>query len=139
MTDATITERDVALAVERGRRRMATEFRASSAQYDAKRDTIELTMVDGWGLVFRRQQIPEFAELDAHHMDALQVSPAGTAILVEESDVHVSVHGLVTSFISPHLMAATLGQMGGKTSSPAKKRTAQANGKKGGRPKRKVA
>ena len=131
-----ITDEGLALAVEAGRRRMATEFRASAARYDADRDAVELTMVDGWGLVFLRSAVPELAGIPSSDMGKLEISPVGTGLMLDDHDININVHGLVTGFISPHLMASTLGRKGGSTSSDAKTRSSRENGKKGGRPRK---
>ncbi|MDA8232699.1 MAG: DUF2442 domain-containing protein [Magnetospirillum sp.] len=136
MSENRVGDEDLARAVELGRQRMATEFRAASVRYDAARDTVELSMVDGWGLVFERRAVSQFAEVPPEEMARLEVSPVGTGLLLDARDIHVNVHGLVTSFISPHLMASTLGRKGGASSSDAKKRSSRENGRKGGRPKK---
>jgi len=140
MSDTQISDDELAQAVEAGRRRMATEFRADSVRYDPARDAVELTMVDGWGLVFLRSAVDELAAIPAHDMTKLEISPVGTGLLLDDHDIHINVHGLVTGFISPHLMASALGRKGGSASSAAKARSSRENGRKGGRPgKSKVA
>lgn len=133
-----VTESDLDRAIEAGQRRMASEFRAAAVRFDVERDVIELTMEGGWWLAFRRADVVEFAGIDPVDMTKLELSPAGKGIEIDERDIHVGVHGLVSSFISPHVMASSLGRLGGGTTSAAKKRSARENGKKGGRP-RKVA
>jgi hypothetical protein len=71
-----ITDEGLALAVEAGRQRMPTEFRASAARYDPTRDAVELTMVDGWGLVFLGSMVPELASVPSDDMGKLEISPA---------------------------------------------------------------
>jgi len=61
MSDMRLSDDELAQAVEAGRTRMATEFRADSVRYDPVRDAVELTMVDGWGLVFLRSAVDELA------------------------------------------------------------------------------
>lgn len=136
MSGNRITDEDLTRAVAAGRQRMATEFRASAVRYDAGRDAVELTMVDGWGLVFLRSAVAELAAVPFDDMGKLEISPVGTGLLLDDRDIHINVHGLVTGFISPHLMASTLGRKGGSTSSAAKTRSSRENGKKGGRPRK---
>ncbi len=138
MSKNIVTEADLAHAVEAGERRMATEFRAADVRFDETRELVELTMVDGWGLFFQRADIEEFRDVGPSEMKKLEISPAGMSLDLDDFDIHISVHGLVTSFISPHLMAKSLGRRGGESTSPSKKQSARENGKKGGRP-RKVA
>jgi hypothetical protein len=65
-----------------------------------------------------------------------RISPVGSGLMLDDHDIHINVHGLVTGFISPHLMASTLGRKGGSTLSDAKTRSSRENGKKGGRPRK---
>ncbi|MBF0306117.1 MAG: DUF2442 domain-containing protein [Alphaproteobacteria bacterium] len=133
-----VTDSDLDRAVQAGQRRMANEFRASAVRFDVERDIVELAMEGGWWLAFRRADVAEFADVDPVDMAKIELSPAGMGIEIEARDIHVGVHGLVSSFISPHLMASSLGRLGGGATSDAKRRSARENGKKGGRP-RKVA
>lgn len=136
MNKDVITEADLARAVEAGEHRMAAEFRAADVRFNETRNVIELTMIDGWGLFFRYTDIEEFRDVSPEDMKKLEISPAGMGLELDALDIHVSIHGLVTAFISPHLMAKSLGRRGGETKSPAKKQSARKNGKKGGRPKK---
>lgn len=131
-----MTEADLTRAVEAGERRMATGFRAADVRFDAARDIVELTMVDGWGLFFLRTAIEEFRDVGPEDMRKLEVSPAGMGLELDDLDIHVSIHGLVTSVIPPQMMAKFLGQRGGEATSPSKKQSARENGKKGGRPRK---
>ncbi|CAA7624209.1 hypothetical protein [Magnetospirillum sp. SS-4] len=78
MNGIQVTNEELSQTVEAGRRRMATEFRAGSVRYDPARDAIELTMVDGWSLVFLRSAMAELAEIPSQDMGKLEISPVGT-------------------------------------------------------------
>jgi hypothetical protein len=136
MNRAILSDEKFASAVKEGRRRMAVEFRASAIRYDAERDVLEVSMADGWGLVLMRRDIKSLANLPVAAMSELCLTPVGTGILLDAYDVNINVHGLVSSLISPHLMASTLGRKGGAANSEAKKKSSRENGKKGGRPRR---
>jgi hypothetical protein len=116
-----VSDDDLARAVETGRQQMATEIRAHAVRYDPASDTVELSMVDRWGLVFERSSVKEFADVGPDEMGDLELSPVGTGLMLDVLDIHINVHGLVTSFISRCLMASALGRKGGATSSDAKK------------------
>lgn len=133
---AKISQEELDRAVEAGRARMDAEFRAKSVRYDAARDVVELTMIEDWGLVFRRADILEFRDVAPKDMEKIEVSPAGMGLEIDDLDIHIGINGLVTSFISPHLMAKSLGRRGGGVRSEAKQASARENGKKGGRPRK---
>ena len=138
MIDAgfTITEAMVDDALKAGRQRRAREFSASAMRYDADRDTLEIDLVQGFGLRVPRAAIAELAALPAEALAGLDLSPAGTGIDLDDQDVHISMHGLVLSLFSPSALAAGLGQRGGAQSTPAKRDSARRNGRLGGRPKK---
>jgi hypothetical protein len=64
--------------------------------------------------------------------------PDGSAIELENRDIQVSVHGLLTSVLPAMLparaFAAVFASRGGRSTSAAKRRSARANGRRGGRP-----
>jgi hypothetical protein len=139
MSRIRISDSDLDRAVNVGRERMASEVRAHAVRYDPARDTIEMSMVDGWGLVFERRSVREFADVTPDEMAGLELSPIGTGLMLDSRDIHINVHGLVTSFMSPRLMASALGRKGGATSSEAKRQSSRENGKRGGRPRKEKA
>lgn len=132
---STITDESVANALEAGRQRLAREFTATAVRYDQPRDVVEIELTQGFGLRVPRTTIAELAGLPVGAVAALEVSPAGTGIDLDDHGVHISVHGLVLSLLSLSSMAAGLGQRGGAQSTPAKRESARRNGRLGGRPK----
>ncbi len=67
--------------------------------------------------------------------------PDGSAIELEDRDIQISVHGLMTAIlpgvIPARTVAAIFASRGGKATSAVKRSSAQANGRKGGRPRKK--
>jgi hypothetical protein len=94
MNGIQVTNEELSQAVEAGRRRMATEFHACSVRYDPARDAIELTMVDGWGLVFLRSAVAELAEIPSQDMGNLEISPMGTGLMLDAHDIHIKAPSL---------------------------------------------
>jgi hypothetical protein len=70
----------------------------------------------------------------------LNVWPDGSAIELEDRDIQISVHGLMTAIlpgvIPARTVAAIFASRGGKATSAAKRSSAQVNGRKGGRPRK---
>jgi len=132
----TITDEMVATALGAGRQRLAREFTATAVRYDPGRDALEIDLRQGFGLCVPRAAIVELAAVPAEALTDLDISPAGTGIDLDGLDVHISVHGLVLSLLSPSTLAAGLGQRGGARSTPAKQESARRNGQLGGRPKK---
>ena len=70
----------------------------------------------------------------------LKVWPDGSAIELEDRDIHISVHGLLTAILPAMLplsaVAAIFASRGGRATSEAKRSSAQANGRNGGRPRK---
>jgi len=132
----TITDAMVDAALEAGRQRQAREFSATDVRYDAERDALEIDLRQGFGLRVPRGAIAELAAVPAEALAGLDLSPAGTGLDLDDHDVHISVHGLVLSLLSPSTLAAGLGQRGGAQSTPAKRDSARRNGRLGGRPKK---
>src|SRR5688500_17476818 len=98
MSKVVVKEADLDYALEMGRRRMETEFRAKSVGYDETRDVIALTLfgeIGDFGLVFRRQDIAELRDVSVDDLQTLEISPAGIGLDLDACDIYISVHGLV--------------------------------------------
>jgi hypothetical protein len=68
----------------------------------------------------------------------LEIWPDGSAIELEDRDVHIGVDGLMTAILLAMLptgtVSAIFGSRGGRATSEAKRSTARENGRRGGRP-----
>jgi hypothetical protein len=78
--------------------------------------------------------------VSAEDLAKLEVWPDGSAIEIEDRDIHISVHGLMTAILPVMLpqgaVAAIFASPAGRATSQAKRSSAQANGRKGGRPRK---
>jgi hypothetical protein len=76
-------------------------------------------------------------------LDKLEVWPDGSAIELEDRDIHISVHGLLAAILPAMLptriVAAIFASRGGHATSREKRISSQANGRKGGRPRKKAS
>lgn len=119
---------------------METEIRAQAVRYVPDRDTIEIVTIRNAGFLIPRQWIGALQDVPTEDLARLEVWPDGSAIELEDRDVHISVHGLLTAILPailpPRAVAVIFASRGGRATSEAKRSSAQANGRKGGRPRK---
>jgi hypothetical protein len=140
MTKHRITDAEYAAALVAGRMEAETELRAQSVRYVADRDAVEIVTTLNAGFLVPRQWIGALQEVPTEDLAKLEVWPDGSAIALEERDIHISVHGLMTSILPamlpPRAVAAIFARSGGRATSDAKRNSARINGRKGGRPRK---
>src|ERR1035438_2101208 len=78
----------------------------------------------------------EFRDVSPSEMPPIRVSAAGYGIRLDAHDIAISVYGLIAALATPADMAAALGKLGGLAKTKKKRASAQANGAKGGRPRK---
>jgi hypothetical protein len=143
MNKQNITEAEYAKAIERGREATDTEFVAKSVRYVADRDALEIVTSSNAGFLIPRQWIGALRDVEVEDLARLEVWPDGSAIEIEDRDLHISVHGLLAAslpgMLPPRTLAAIFAGRGGRATSDAKRGTAQVNGRKGGRPRKRSA
>ena len=140
MSQNQITDAEYAAALAAGQAEAETEVRAQAVRYVPDRDAIGIVTTRNAGFLIPRQWISALQEVSAEDLVKLEVWPDGSAIELEDRGVHISVHGLVTAILPamlpPRAVAAIFASRGGKATSDAKRSSAQANGRKGGRPRK---
>jgi hypothetical protein len=116
----------------------AIEIRAQAVRYVPERDAIEIITNRNAGFLIPRQWISALQDVPTPELGKLKVWPDGSAIELEDRDIHISVHGLLTAILPAMLpsrsVAAIFASRGGQATSRAKRKSSQANGRKGGRP-----
>ena len=130
------TDEELGQAIAAGRRRRATERRATGVRYNSDRDAVEIELTDGAAVRLPRAMVEEFRDVPPVEMAKLRVSSAGYGIKLDEHDIDISVHGLIAALATPGDAASSLGKLGGAARSDAKRVSARANGAKGGRPRK---
>jgi hypothetical protein len=135
-----ISDAEYAAALAPGRIEVETEIRAQAVRYVPERDAIEIVTSRNAGFLIPRQWIGALQDVPTAELGKFEVWPDGSAIELEERDVHISIHGLLTAILPAMLpsrsVAAIFASRGGQVTSRAKRKSSKANGRKGGRPRK---
>ncbi len=130
-----LTEADVDKAI-RGRKLKRLYANASNVRYE--NDSISIGFSDGSRVVLPVVGLPEFEGFSQEDFEQLEVGFGGKALCCEARDLEVSITGLIaTSQALMDLATSLVASRNGRRSSAAKTAAARANGKKGGRPRKK--
>jgi len=140
MINHSITDTEYVRAIEGGREEAETEFRAQSVRYVADRDALEIVTSRNAGFLIPRQWIGALQDVSIEDLARLEVWPDGSAIEIEDLDIHIGVHGLLAAslpgLLSTRTLAAIFASRGGRATSAVKRSTARENGRRGGRPRK---
>jgi len=138
-----ITDAQYAKALAASQAESETEFRAQAVRYVPDWDAIEIVTTRNTGFLIPRQWIGALQEISPKDLAKLEVWPDGSAIEIEDRDVHIGVHGLLVALLPAMLpggvIAAIFASRGGQATSEAKRQSARENGRKGGRPRKRKA
>ncbi|MGX5794175.1 DUF2442 domain-containing protein [Pseudomonas sp. E2-15] len=131
-----LTEAGVDKAIARGRKLKRLYANASNVRYED--NCISIGFSDGSRIVLPVAGLPEFNGFSLEDFQQLEVGFGGKALCCEARDLDVSITGLIaTSQPLMDLAASLVASRNGRKSSAAKSAAARANGKKGGRPRKK--
>ena len=137
-----ISDAEYAAALAAGRIEAEIEIRAQAVRYVPERDAIEIVTNRNSGFLIPRQWIGALQDEPNEELSKLEVWPDGSAIELEDRDVHISVHGLLTAILPAMLpsrtVAAIFASRGGQATSRAKRISSKVNGRKGGRPRKRT-
>ena len=137
--DEAVTDDVLRRAFERGQQRRPA-LHASAVQYLADSQSLRIGFSDLSAVILPVKNYPELAQLSHAQLDRLVLGFAGSALCLEEQDLHVSIAGLVSASAPLMEMAATVvASRNGRRSSANKATAARENGQKGGRPRKVVA
>jgi hypothetical protein len=138
-----ISDAEYAAALATGRIEAETEIRAQAVRYVPERDAIEIVTSRNAGFLIPRQWIGALQDVPTDELSKLEVWPDGSAIELEDRDIQIGVHGLLTAILPAMLpsqsVAAVFASRGGQATSRAKRKSSRANGRKGGRPRKKTS
>jgi hypothetical protein len=129
-------------AVEAGN----NEPRAISAHFDRASKRLQIELQDGVAMMIPVASIQGLEKAKAREIEAVELLAQGYALHWPAMDVDVTVPGLVAGVFGTRQWMRQIasgflseaGRKGGSASTKAKRTAARANGKLGGRPRKKV-
>jgi len=134
-----VNQREFAQAQKRGRARRRTGY-AVAVHYDPRRPRIVVGLNNGLELAFPPSLAEGLAGASPAELADVEISPAGLGLHWPKLGADLYIPALLQGiFGSRRWMAAQLGAAGGRAQSEAKAASSRANGRKGGRPRTKVA
>ncbi|PYX74187.1 MAG: DUF2442 domain-containing protein [Acidobacteria bacterium] len=127
------------LANRRAKDRQAAIPRAIAAHYDRASGRIVIHLSSNLDLSFSPRDAQGLENAKPSQLEEIEISPSGFGIHFPKLDADLYLPGLLEGFLgSKRWMASRLGQIGGKSRSAAKRAASKANGRLGGRPKKKA-
>jgi hypothetical protein len=113
--------------------------RVISAKYDRKIGRVVLHLSSKLIVSFSPEDVQGLRDARPMQLGEIEITPSGYGLHFPAIDADLYVPALLEGFLgSKAWMASCLGQVGGRSTSRAKKDASRANGRLGGRP-RKVA
>ena len=118
---------------------LASEPRAQSIEHVPSLNLLIVQLTNGRRLVLPAEDVQGLGDAKPEQLQKFELIGGGTGISFPSLDVDLYVPALIEGVYGNRRWMSQLGQKGGRVKSPAKRRAAQSNGAKGGRPKRAVA
>lgn len=113
--------------------------RAVQARYSAARGRVVVLLDSGLELSFAPADAQELHRAHPAQLRQVEITPSGLGIHFPLADADIYLPGLLEGFLgSRQWMASRMGQKGGRSRSEAKLAASRANGKLGGRPRKKA-
>lgn len=113
---------------------------AIAARYDRRRARVVVGLNTGVEVAFPPNLAEGLTDAATADLAKIEISPSGLGLHWPKLDADLYVPGLLAgAFGSKRWMAAQLGAAGGSARSAAKTRSARANGRLGGRPRKKAS
>ena len=125
MTQHHITDAEYAAALIAGRAQADTEILAQAVRYVPDRDVIELIVNRNAGFPIPRQWISALQGVPVEELLKLNVWPDGSAIELEDRDIQISVHGLMTAVLPGVIPARTVAAIFASRAGKAEQRAGQ--------------
>lgn len=135
--DEPVTEAVLARAVDAGRKRRSAALHAKGVRYLPEFEALAISFADQAAVLLPVKKYVELARLSLAELGRIEIGFGGTALCLDECDLHVSIAGLVSASKPLMELASTvIAARNGSRSSAAKALAARANGQKGGRPRK---
>jgi len=137
--DEPVTEDVLARAVVEGRKRRNMTLHAKGVRYLPEFEALVVCFADEAAVLLPVKKYEELARLSLAELGRIEIGFGGSALCLDECDLHVSIAGLVSASKPLMELASTvIAARNGSRSSAAKALAARENGQKGGRPRKLV-
>ncbi|HME32482.1 MAG TPA: DUF2442 domain-containing protein [Terriglobales bacterium] len=133
------TNQEIDSALARARKFAASDRRVIRVAYEKKSDLLTLHLDDGVRVSIPRMSLQGLRDAKPAQLSKVEILGRGTGLHWPLLDVDHYVPGLLNHVFGTSRWMAELGRRGGAATSTAKASAARANGKKGGRPRERVA
>ena len=134
-----VTDAQIDAARSQAREFQVGDRRAVRVMYERKPDVVTLQLDDGVRISIPRGLLEGLRDASPAQLAKVELLGRGTGIHWPLLDVDHYVPGLLNHIFGTSRWMAELGRRGGSATSVSKASAARANGKKGGRPKQRVA
>ena len=127
-------------ATARGAGRRTAGPVAVSARYDRRAERVVVTLASGLDIGFAPGWAEGLRGAKPSELSEIEITPSGLGLHFPRLDADLYLPGLLAGvFGSRAWMASQLGAAGGRVVSKAKAAASRANGKRGGRPRKRAA
>lgn len=134
-----VQDADFEAAARRGAQRLKKGPVAVGARYDPLSGRVVIELDSGLEIAFRPQQAQGLETATPADLNEIEISPSGQGLYFPAIDADLYLPALLDGFLgSKAWMAARMGQVGGRATTQAKQAAARANGRLGGRPRKKA-
>jgi hypothetical protein len=123
-------------AAAAGKARRVRGELAAGVRYDARTARLQIELTSGVGVSIPVSKIEGLAGTSASVIRSVRIDGGGYGLYWPSLDLDLAVPDLVAGCFGSRTWMSALARQGGRVSSPAKRRAARANGKKGGRPRK---
>src|ERR1700683_112835 len=106
-----ISDKEYMTALALGQAEATSEVRAESIRYVSDRDVIEIVTTRGSGFLIPLRWIDALRDVPTGDLVNLTIWPDGSAIELENRDIQISVHGLITAMLPAMLPASAVAAM----------------------------
>jgi hypothetical protein len=135
--DAMALHDNFELASRRAKDLQASVPKAVSARYDRRNGRIVIQLSSKLDVSFSPHDAQGLEKARPSQLEEIEISPSGFGIHFPKLDADLYLPAILEGFLgSKRWMASRLGQAGGRSRSAAKRAASKANGRLGGRPKR---
>jgi hypothetical protein len=135
--DQPITEEGLRSAIERGQRRSSPELHARTVAYLTDSKSLMIGFGDDSAVVLPIKNYPELSALKKTDIARLTLGFAGSALCLDDRDLHISIAGMIAASEPLMSMASVMiASRNGSQVSAKKANAARENGLKGGRPRK---